>query len=42
MVYIDLNMLRAGTVEHPGDWDVGGYRELQNLPQRYRVLELHA
>jgi putative transposase len=27
MVYIDLNMVRAGVVSHPGEWDVCGYSE---------------
>ncbi len=25
LVYIDLNMVRAGAVAHPRDWDAGGY-----------------
>jgi putative transposase len=27
--YIDLNMVRAGVVCHPRDWDVSGYHEIQ-------------
>ncbi len=39
MVYIDLNMVRAGVVSHPGDWNVCGYREIQHPPQRYAVID---
>jgi putative transposase len=28
MVYIDLNMLRAGVVKHPSEWRWSGYHEL--------------
>jgi len=38
MAYIDLNMVRAGVVTHPSAWTHGGYREIQNPPQRYRVI----
>ncbi|MFK7994905.1 MAG: transposase [Granulosicoccus sp.] len=27
MNYIDMNMVRAGEVQHPGDWRCGGYYE---------------
>ncbi len=39
MAYIDLNMVRAGVVTHPSTWTHGGYREIQNPPQRYRVID---
>ncbi len=42
MVYIDLNMVRAGAVAHPAEWDVCGYREIQNPPARYRIIDLPA
>jgi putative transposase len=42
MVYIDLNMVRAGVVTDPLEWDVCGYRELQNPPQRYRIIDIKA
>lgn len=38
LVYIDLNMVRAGVVEHPKDWFHGGYFELQNPTKRYRLI----
>ena len=37
IVYIDLNMVRAGVVNHPGDWSFGGYNEIQE-PKRKKVL----
>lgn len=39
MTYLDLNMVRAGAVAHPAEWDVGGYREIQQPPARYRVID---
>ena len=39
MVYIDLNMVRAGVVSHPSEWDVCGYREIQRPPQRYAEID---
>jgi putative transposase len=42
LVYIDLNMVRAGVVAHPRDWEVSGYREIQSPPRRYRVIDLEA
>jgi len=39
LVYIDLNMLRAGVVDHPAKWKVSGYREIQSPPQRYRIID---
>lgn len=35
MAYIDLNMVRAGVVRHPGEWPISGYREIQDPPVRY-------
>jgi REP element-mobilizing transposase RayT len=40
LVYIDLNMVRAGVVKHPQAWRHGGYREIQDPPQRYALIEL--
>ncbi|MBW2072302.1 MAG: hypothetical protein JRI89_13745 [Deltaproteobacteria bacterium] len=33
IVYIDLNMVRAGVVNHPSQWSFCGYREIQE-PRR--------
>jgi len=38
LVYIDLNMVRNGVVQHPSEWQHGGYREIQNPPQRYALI----
>ena len=40
LVYIDLNMVRAGVVKHPAAWAHGGYREIQDPPERYTLIEL--
>ena len=37
MVYIDLNMVRAGVVNHPKDWPFGGYRHIVAPPRRYQL-----
>lgn len=37
LVYVDLNMVRAGTVRHPSEWKFGGYNEIQS-PRRKCVL----
>jgi putative transposase len=40
LVYVDLNMVRAGVVRHPAEWDHGGYGEIQQPPDRYRRIDL--
>ena len=40
MKYIDLNMIRAGVVSHPSEWDWCGYRELVGERQRYTFLDV--
>ena len=42
LVYIDLNMVRAGVVRHPKDWEHGGYREIQHRPERYRIIDVQS
>ena len=37
LVYIDLNMVRAGVVNHPSKWEHGGYREIQEPRDRYKL-----
>ena len=39
MVYIDMNMVRAGAVKHPMEWDTCGYNEIQLPSKRYRVID---
>jgi len=42
MVYIDLNMVRAGIVSHPSAWLVSGFVEIQNPNDRYKVIDTNA
>ncbi len=37
IVFIDLNMVRTGTINHPSQWYWCGYNEIQN-PRRKNVL----
>jgi len=39
MIYIDLNMVRAGVVNHPSEWPFSGYTEIQNPRQRYSLID---
>ena len=42
LVYIDMNMVRAGAVPHPSGWVNSGYQEIQNPLDRYRVIDYRA
>jgi putative transposase len=39
LVYVDLNMVRAGVVRHPREWEESGYHEIQNARRRYRIID---
>lgn len=39
LVYIDLNMVRAGVVSHPSEWKWGGFHEIRNPKTRYRLID---
>jgi putative transposase len=39
MVYVDLNMVRAGVVTHPSEWPFCGYHEIQNQRKRYSLID---
>jgi putative transposase len=39
LVYIDLNMVRAGVVEHPEEWQHSGYREIQHPRRRNSLID---
>lgn len=39
MVYIDLNMVRAGVVVHPSEWAECGYNEIIHQPKRYSLID---
>jgi putative transposase len=38
LVYIDLNMVRAGVVSHPAQWPHAGYVEIQVPRARYSII----
>jgi REP element-mobilizing transposase RayT len=42
LVYIDLNMVRAGVVKHPSEWMFGGYNEIQAPRERYALIDYEA
>ena len=39
LAYIDLNMVRAGVVNHPAQWKESGFVEIQNPPKRYAIID---
>ena len=39
LVYIDLNMVRAGVVRHPRDWQWSGYHDIQAPRRRYVIVD---
>lgn len=40
LAYIDLNMVRAGKVAKPEDWDWSSCREILGLRKRYRLVDI--
>lgn len=40
LLYIDLNMVRAGVVSHPQEWKWCGHLELTGRKNRYRLIDL--
>jgi putative transposase len=39
ITYIDLNMVRAGVVAHPTQWEFCGYNEIQNPRKRKGIID---
>jgi putative transposase len=39
ITYIDMNMVRAGVVEHPMQWEFCGYNEIQNPKKRKGIID---
>jgi putative transposase len=39
LVYIDLNMVRARAVDHPREWEISGYHEIQKPRARKGVID---
>jgi len=42
LMYVDLNMVRAGMVAHPREWQHAGYHEIVRPRQRYRIIDRRA
>jgi len=40
LVYVELNMVRAGVVKHPSEYSFCGFNEIINQPKRYTVIDL--
>jgi len=38
LFYIDLNMVRAGVVKHPSEWDACAYHEFYQTKSKYRII----
>ena len=39
LVYIDLNMVRAGAVDHPSEWPFCGYNEIQQPRSKNKLID---
>ncbi len=39
LIYIDMNMVRAGVVKHPHDWATCGCHEIHNAKDRYGIVD---
>ena len=39
LVYVDLNMVRAGVVKHPVEWPSNGYNEIMEPRKRYGLID---
>jgi REP element-mobilizing transposase RayT len=42
LAYIDLNMVRAGVVNHPAQWQESGFYEIQKPPKRYAIIDFQS
>ena len=42
LVYLDLNMVRAGVVSHPEQWRHGGYNEIQHRRRKNILVDYEA
>ena len=40
LFYIDLNMVRAGVINHPEEWPHCGYGEFMGKKQRWRIINM--
>jgi putative transposase len=39
ITYVDLNMVRAGVVNHPSEWECCGYNEIQHPKERKEIID---
>ena len=39
LLYIDLNMVRAGVVRHPSEWPFSSYNEIRRPRERYALVD---
>ena len=39
IIYIDMNMVRAGVVQHPEQWEFCGYNEIQRPRKRKGIID---
>ena len=39
LIYLDMNMVRAGVAAHPRKWRFSGYHELNGSRKRYRITD---
>ena len=39
MVYVDMNMVRTGAVDHPSEWVFSGFNDIRNPRMRYTVID---
>ena len=39
MLYVDMNMVRAGVVKSPEEWPFCGHNEIQDPRERYRIID---
>lgn len=42
LIYVDLNMVRAGVVRHPAEWEFSGYHEIVGSKKRNTILDRRA
>eukprot|EP00831_Metopus_contortus_P010564 TRINITY_DN14114_c0_g2_i1.p3 TRINITY_DN14114_c0_g2~~TRINITY_DN14114_c0_g2_i1.p3 ORF type:complete len:183 (-),score=21.12 TRINITY_DN14114_c0_g2_i1:21-569(-) len=40
LFYIDMNMVRAGTVEHPAEWKHTAFHEFVGNRERYKIVNM--
>jgi putative transposase len=41
-MYIAVNIIRTGVVQHHAEWAHGSYLDIQQPPKRYRIINISA